>query len=189
MKDFVLQPLSQQAKSQSLVFIFCNIYQIANNVLEFDVGGPLSLIVNLLWGMSLSVIIIGNYELTKDRVPEFWRTGSAVLATVILMAAFLETANPPIDGEPQIDTTLIYFFFLLNLVFGHFITEGIYKNVYRYLTLAAAIFGVFATGADVFFDYELPETLQPLFILIFLGFTIGVGYGNYDAWKNYEGNS
>ena len=52
--------------------------------------------------------------------------------------------------------------------------------------LAAAIFGVFATGADVFFDYELPETLQPLFILIFLGFTIGVGYGNYDAWKNYE---
>ena len=100
MKDFVTQPLSQQAKSQSLVFIFCNIYQIANNVLEFDVGGPLSLIVNLLWGMSLSVIIIGNYELTKDRVPEFWRTGSGVLATVILMAAFLETANPPIDGEP-----------------------------------------------------------------------------------------
>ena len=65
MKDFVTQPLSQQAKSQSLVFIFCNIYQIANNVLEFDVGGPLSLIVNLLWGMSLSVIIIGNYELPK----------------------------------------------------------------------------------------------------------------------------
>ena len=55
--------------------------------------------------------------------------------------------------------------------------------------LAAAIFGVFATGADVFFDYELPEALQPLFILIFLGFTIGVGYGNYDAWKNYGGNS
>ena len=70
-----------------------------------------------------------------------------------------------------------------------FISEGIYKNVYRYLTLAAAIFGVFATGADVFFDYELPEALQPLFILIFLGFTIGVGYGNYDAWKNYGGNS
>ena len=80
MKDFVIQPLSQQAKSQSLVFIFCNIYQIANNVLEFDVGGPLSLIVNLLWGMSLSVIIIGNYELTKDRVPEFWRTGSGAVS-------------------------------------------------------------------------------------------------------------
>ena len=176
MKNFALQPISVQAKSQSLVFILCNLYQIAEAGTGFD-GGGFSIFVNLMWGFSLSAVIIGQYELTKEQVPEFWKTGSAILATVVLLAKCLEVTNP------EIDTTAFYFFFFFNLLFGSFTTEGIYKPIYLYLTAVAALCGLLFTGADIFFDYSFPESLQPLFLLIGVGFTVGVGYGNYDAWN------
>ena len=176
MKNFALQPISVQAKSQSLVFIFCNLYQIAEAGTGFD-GGGFAIFVNLMWGFSLSAVIIGQYELTKEQVPEFWKTGSAILATVVLLAKCLEVTNP------EIDTTAFYFFFFFNLFFGSFVTEGIYKPIYLYLTAVAALCGLLFTGADIFFDYAFPESLQPLFLLIGVGFTVGVGYGNYDAWN------
>jgi len=37
MKNFALQPISVQAKSQSLVFILCNLYQIAEAELDLMV--------------------------------------------------------------------------------------------------------------------------------------------------------
>ena len=185
MKNFVTAPIGEQAKQQSIIFIICNIYQIVTGFLEIS-GGPIDEIVNLTWGVSLSVIILGNWELTKDRVPSYFKTSGGVLASIILVATFIEIANPPINDEPQIDTTGFYLFFFFNLIFNYFVTDGIYKNIFRYLILGAAIAGVFFTGADIFFDFQPPETLQPLFLIIFIGFTVGLGYGTYDAWKNYE---
>ena len=184
-ENFVTAPIGEQAKQQSIIFIFWNIYQIVTGFLDIS-GGPIDEIVNLTWGVSLSVIILGNWELTKDRVPSYFKTSGGVLASIILVATFIEIANPPINDEPQIDTTGFYLFFFFNLIFNYFVTEGIYKNIFRYLILGAAIAGVFFTGADIFFDFQPPETLQPLFLIIFIGFTVGLGYGTYDAWKNYE---
>ena len=175
MKNFVTAPIGEQAKQQSIVFIICNIYQIVTGFLDIS-GGPIDEIVNLTWGVSLSVIILGNWELTKDRVPSYFKTSGGVLASIILVATFIEIANPPINDEPQIDTTGFYLFFFFNLIFNYFVTEGIYKNIFRYLILGAAIAGVFFTGADIFFDFQPPETLQPLFLIIFIGFTVGLGY-------------
>ena len=89
MKNFVTAPIGEQAKQQSIVFIICNIYQIVTGFLDIS-GGPIDEIVNLTWGVSLSVIILGNWELTKDRVPSYFKTSGGVLASIILVATFIE---------------------------------------------------------------------------------------------------
>ena len=132
MKNFVTAPIGEQAKQQSIIFIFCNIYKIVTGFLDIS-GGPIDEIVNLTWGVSLSVIILGNWELTKDRVPSYFKTSGGVLASIILVATFIEIANPPINDEPQIDTTGFYLFFFFNLIFNYFVTEGIYKNIFRFI--------------------------------------------------------
>ena len=38
------------------------------------------------------------------------------------------------------------------------------------------------SGANVFFDYAIPESIQPIFGLGWIAMVIGLGYGGYVAW-------
>ena len=64
--------------------------------------------------------------------------------------------------------------------------SGIFRPVYEYLSAFGYISIIIFSGANVFFDYAIPESIQPIFGIGWIAMVIGLGYGTYDAWKNYE---
>ena len=181
MKEFFVQDVKTAGKNSAGIFIFANLYGMVESFELFEIES-LTRIVDLLWIFGLTGIIIAGYELIKDQVPSYWGRGSAFLASALLVAEMLTLAHPNMG----IDTTGIYFFFFINLVGLYFASENVIKNIYRYLILGAGLFGVFFSGSDLFFDYEIPSAFEPFFIVIWIGFTVGFGYGNYDAFKRAE---
>ena len=60
--------------------------------------------------------------------------------------------------------------------------SGVFRPVYEYLSAFGYISIIIFSGANVFFDYAIPESIQPIFGLGWIAMVIGLGYGGYVAW-------
>ena len=59
---------------------------------------------------------------------------------------------------------------------------GVFRPVYEYLSIFGFISVLIFSGANVFFDYAIPESIQPIFGIGWIAMVIGLGYGTYVAW-------
>ena len=59
---------------------------------------------------------------------------------------------------------------------------GVSRPVYEYLSIFGFISVLIFSGANVFFDYAIPESIQPIFGIGWIAMVIGLGYGSYVAW-------
>ena len=178
MKKFFTQPIGEFSRQNSLVFLVVNIVALAANFELFNVD-PVENLINFLWGFSLFGIIISGYYLAEGYVPEYWKTAGGVLASVILVGTFLEMT-------PEYQETgflPMYFFWALNqLIYGAVLRgNGIVRPVFENLTILGSLIIVIGTGSDLF-GYELPETLDILFLIGWVSLITGLSFGNYFAW-------
>ena len=183
MKTFFTQPIGQLARQNSLGFIVCNVFLLVAGFGELDVPIGLGNLLNFLWGFSLFSIILAGYYLVKDQVPDYWREASAILGGVILVGTLIEISSP--------DYTLdnggfapMYFLWAFNSLI-YVVTmrgTGVFRPVYEYLSIFGYISIIIFSGANVFFDYAIPESIQPIFGIGWIAMVIGLGYGGYVAW-------
>ena len=59
---------------------------------------------------------------------------------------------------------------------------GIFRPVYEYLSIFGYVSILGASGANVFLDYAIPDSIQPIFGLGWIAMVVGLGYGSYVAW-------
>ena len=107
------------------------------------------------------------------------QTAGGVLASVILVGTFLEMT-------PEYQETgflPMYFFWALNqLIYGAVLRgNGIVRPVFENLTILGSLIIVFGTGSDLF-GYEIPETLDIVFLVGWVSLITGLSLGNYFAW-------
>jgi hypothetical protein len=150
---------------------------------EIDLPVGLGNFLNFLWGFSLFSIILAGYYLVKDQVPDYWREASVILGGVILVGTLIEISSP--------DYTLdnggfapMYFLWAFNSLI-YVVTmrgTGVFRPVYEYLSIFGYISIIIFSGANVFFDYAIPESIQPIFGIGWIAMVIGLGYGGYVAW-------
>ena len=183
MKTFFTQPIGQLGRQNSLGFIVLNVVLVVVGFGEIDLPVGLGNFLNFLWGFSLFSIILAGYYLVKDQVPDYWREASAILGGVILVGTLIEISSP--------DYTLdnggfapMYFLWAFNSLI-YVVTmrgTGVFRPVYEYLSIFAFTFILIGSGAQLFFDYTPPESIQPLFGIGWIAMIIGLGVGSYVAW-------
>ena len=180
MKKFFTQPIGEFSRQNSMVFLVCNIVLIAINFGSFEVDA-LGRLLNFVWGFSLFGIVISGYYLAEDHVPDFWKAGSTVLASVIVVGTFIEIAMPEYQEN---GFGPMYFFWAFNqLIYGITLRgTGIFRPVYENLGILGSLIIFSGTTAGVFFDYTIPETYQPVGLVGWLALVVGVSLGTYFAW-------
>ena len=126
----------------------------------------------------------------KDQVPDYWREASAILGGVILVGTLLEISSPEYNSDNG-GFAPMYFLWAFNSLIYVFTMRGtgIFRPVYEYLSIFGYISIIIWSGADVFFDYAIPESIQPIFGIGWIAMVIGLGYGSYVAWGDKLANS
>ena len=181
MKAFFTQPIGQLARQNALGFIGCNLYLIVINFGSFDSIEAVDKIFNFAWGFTLLALIIAGYNLVEDQVPEYWRMATGILAAVIITGTLLELAIPEFQENGFVP---MYFLWAFNTLTFALTTRGtgVFRPVYEYLSIFAFTFILIGSGAQLFFDYTPPESIQPLFGIGWIAMIIGLGVGSYVAW-------
>ena len=183
MKTFFTQPIGQLARQNSLGFIVCNVFLLVAGFGELDVPVGLGNLLNFLWGFSLFSIILAGYYLVKDQVPDYWREASAILGGVILVGTLLEISSPEYNTDNGGFAPMYFLWAFNSLIYVLTMRgTGIFRPVYEYLSIFGYISIIIWSGADVFFDYAIPESIQPIFGIGWIAMVIGLGYGSYVAW-------
>ena len=183
MKTFFTQPIGQLGRQNSLGFIGINVVLLVVFFAELDIARGLGNFINFLWGYSLFSLILAGYYLVQDQVPNYWREASAILGGVILVGTLIEISSP----EYTLDNggfAPMYFLWAFNSLI-YVLTmrgSGVFRPVYEYLSAFGYISIIIFSGANVFFDYAIPESIQPIFGLGWIAMVIGLGYGGYVAW-------
>ena len=190
MKTFFTQPIGQLARQNSLGFIVCNVFLLVVGFGELDVPVGLGNLLNFLWGFSLFSIILAGYYLAKDQVPEYWREATAILGGVIIVGTLIEISSPDytLDNGGFIP---MYFLWAFNSLIYNLTLRGtgLFRPVYEYLSIFGFITIIIFTGSNLFFGYELSESLQPVFGIGWISMIIGLGYGGYVAWGDKMSSS
>ena len=190
MKTFFTQPIGQLARQNSLGFIVFNVFLLVVGFGELDVPVGLGNLLNFLWGFSLFSIILAGYYLVKDEVPDYWREASAILGGVILVGTFIEISSPEytIDNGGFVPMYLFWGFnsLIYNLTMRG---TGVFRPIYEYLSIFGFISIIIFSGANMFFDYAIPESIQPIFGIGWIAMVIGLGYGTYVAWGDKMSSS
>ena len=183
--NFVLRTIGEFSRQNSLVFLVINIVALAANFELFDID-PVQNLINFLWGFALFGIVISGYYLAEGYVPEYWKTAGGVLASVILVGTFLEM-TPEYQETGFIP---MYFFWALNqLIYGVVLRgNGIVRPVFENLAIIGALIIVFGTASDLF-GFEIPETVDIVFLVGWVSLITGVSLGNYFAWGDKMSSS
>ena len=178
MKKFFTQPIGEFSRQNSIVFLVINVVALAGNFELFDID-PVQNLINFLWGFSLFGIITSGYYLAEGYVPEYWKTGGSVLASVIIVGTFLEM-TPEYQETGFIP---MYFFWALNqMIYGLTLRgNGIVRPVFENLVILGSIIIVIGTGSDLF-GYEIPESVDIVFLIGWVSLITGLSLGNYFAW-------
>jgi len=183
MKTFFTQPIGQLARQNSLGFIVCNVFLLVVGFGELDVPVGLGNLLNFLWGFSLFSIILAGYYLVKDQVPDYWREASAILGGVILVGTLIEISSPDYTLDNGGFAPMYFLWAFNSLIYVLTMRgSGVFRPVYEYLSILGYISIIIFSGANVFFDYAIPESIQPIFGIGWIAMVIGLGYGGYVAW-------
>ena len=183
MKTFFTQPIGQLGRQNSLGFIGINVVLLVVFFGELDISRGLGNLINFLWGFSLFSLILAGYYLVQDQVPNYWREASAILGGVIIVGTLIEISSP----EYTLDNggfAPMYFLWAFNsLIYALTMRgTGIFRPIYEYLSIFGYISILGASGSTVFFDYTIPESIQPIFGLGWIAMVVGLGVGSYVAW-------
>ena len=183
MKTFFTQPIGQLGRQNSIAFIVLSVAFLVIGLGDVDIPAGLGNFLNFLWGFSLLSIILANYYLVQDLVPQYWREASAILGGVIIVGTLIEISSPDytLDNGGFIP---MYFLWAFNSLIYNLTLRGtgVFKPVYEYLSIFGFISIIIFTGANLFLGYELSESLQPVFGIGWISMIIGLGYGGYVAW-------
>tara|TARA_B100001027_G_scaffold19565_1_gene11684 strand:- start:24 stop:608 length:585 start_codon:yes stop_codon:yes gene_type:complete len=183
MKTFFTQPIGQLGRQNSLGFIGLNVVLLVVGFGELDIPVGLGNLLNFLWGFSLFSIILAGYYLVKDQVPDYWREASAILGGVILVGTLIEISSPDYTINNGGFSPMYFLWAFNSLIYVLTMRgSGVFRPVYEYLSAFGYISIIIFSGANVFFDYEIPESIQPIFGLGWIAMVIGLGYGGYVAW-------
>ena len=183
MKAFFTQPIGQLGRQNSLGFIGINVVLLAVFFGELDIARGLGNFINFVWGYSLFSIILAGYYLVKDQVPDYWREASAILGGVILVGTLIEISSPEYTIDNGGFAPMYFLWAFTSLIYVLTMRgTGIFRPVYEYLSLFGYISIFAASGSNVFFDYVIPDSIQPIFGLGWIAMIIGLGYGSYVAW-------
>jgi hypothetical protein len=180
MKSFFASTDKENAKQAGYLFLIVNILGFVTTGIMGMEAPPGEKLVGFLWGLSLAGVILGMKPLLGDNVPENWRDGT------IFFAAAIFTANTLLLGSEGNEFAPFFFFICLNMVALYAVSEGVIGNIYRYSLLVGGIIGMVISGAEAFFDYEVPEALMPIGLVIWLAFILGLGVGPILAWNKKE---
>ena len=181
MKAFFTQPIGQLARQNCIGFIGCNLYLIGNGFGLYEGPDGINRIFNFAWAFTLLGIIIGGYYLIEDQVPDYWKMATGILGAVIILGTLIEISVPEFRENGFAG---MYFLWSFNtLTFALTIRgTGVFRPVYEYLSIFGYISIIIFSGANVFFDYAIPESIQPIFGIGWIAMVIGLGYGGYVAW-------
>ena len=183
MKTFFTQPIGQLGRQNSLGFIGINVVLLAVFFAELDIARGLGNFINFVWGYSLFSIILAGYYLVQDQVPNYWREASAILGGVILVGTLIEISSPEYTIDNGGFAPMYFLWAFTSLIYVLTMRgTGIFRPVYEYLSLFGYISIFAASGSNVFFDYVIPDSIQPIFGLGWIAMVIGLGYGSYVAW-------
>ena len=165
-------------------------HKIKTKIKDFDVGfGEIDLpvglgnFINFLWGFSLLSLILAGYYLVEDQVPKYWREASAILAGVIIVGTLIEISSPDYNLDNGGFAPMYFLWAFNSLIYSLTMRgTGVFRPVYEYLSIFGFISVLIFSGANVFFDYAIPESIQPIFGIGWIAMVIGLGYGSYVAW-------
>ena len=150
---------------------------------ELDIARGLGNFINFVWGYSLFSIILAGYYLVQDQVPNYWREASAILGGVILVGTLIEISSPEYTLDNGGFAPMYFLWAFTSLIYVLTMRgTGIFRPVYEYLSVFGYISIFAASGSNVFFDYVIPDSIQPIFGLGWIAMVIGLGYGSYVAW-------
>ena len=180
MKSFFASTDKENAQQAGYLFLIVNILGFVTTGIMGMEAPPGEKLVGFFWGLSLAGVILGMKPLLGDNVPENWRDGT------IFFAAAIFTANTLLLGSDGNEFAPFFFFICLNMVALYAVSEGVIGNIYRYSLLLGGIIGMVISGAGAFFDYEVPEALMPIGLVIWLAFILGLGVGPILAWNKKE---
>ena len=180
MKSFFASTDKEKALQAGYLFLIVNILGFITQGIMGMESPPGELLVNFLWGLSLSGVILTIKPLLGDNVPENWREGTTFFAAAVF------TANTLLLGSDGNEFAPFFFFICLNMIALYAVSEGVIGNIYRYSLLIGGAIGMAVSGAGAFFGYELPEALMPLGLVIWLAFILGLGVGPLLAWNNKD---
>ena len=178
MKKFFTQPIGDLSRQNALTFLVINVVFIGVEFSGTTALDAVDHLLNFFWGFTLISIIIAGYYLAEGHVPEYWKAATTVLATVIIFGTFLEITLVEDGFLPM------YFFWAFNSLIYSLTMRGtgVFRPVYEYLSIFGFISVLIFSGANVFFDYAIPESIQPIFGIGWIAMVIGLGYGTYVAW-------
>ena len=177
MKSFFASTDKENAQQAGYLFLITNILGFVTTGLMGMEAPPGELLVSFLWGLSLAGIFLTIKPLLGDNVPENWREGTTFLAAAIFAGNCLTLGSDGNEFAP------FFFFICLNMVALFAVSEDIIGNIYRYSLLVGGLIGMIISGAGAFFEYELPEALMPVGLVIWLAFILGLGVGPLLAWR------
>ena len=180
MKSFFASTDKENAQQAGYLFLIVNILGFVTTGIMGMEAPPGEKLVGFLWGLSLAGVILGMKPLLGDNVPENWRDGT------IFFAATIFTANTLLLGSDGNEFAPFFFFICLNMVALYAVSDGVIGNIYRYSLLVGGVIGMAVSGAGAFFDYEIPEALMPVGLVIWLAFILGLGVGPILAWNKKE---
>ena len=85
----------------------------------------------------------------------------------------------------------MYFFWGFNSLIYNLTMRGtgVFRPIYEYLSIFGFISIIIFSGANMFFDYAIPESIQPIFGIGWIAMVIGLGYGSYVAWGDKMSSS
>ena len=181
MKKFFTQPIGQLARQNCIGFIGCNLYLIGNGFGLYEGPEGINRIFNFAWAFTLLGIILGGYYLIEDQVPDYWKMATGILGAVIILGTLIEISFPEFRENGFAG---MYFLWAFNALTFSLATRGtgVFRPVYEYLSIFAFTFILIGSGAQLFFDYTPPESLQLFFGIGWIAMIIGLGVGSYVAW-------
>ena len=177
MKSFFASTDKENAQQAGYLFLIVNILGFVTTGIMGMESPPGELLVNFLWGLSVAGIFLTIKPLLGDNVPENWRDGTTFVAATIFTGNCLTLGSDGNEFAP------FFFFICLNMIALYSVSEGVIANIWRYNLLIGGIVGFLLSGAGTFFGYELPESLMPIGLVVWLTLILGVGVGPLLAWN------
>ena len=165
-------------KTQGKLSAVTYIVALTFDLLELDIES-LRFLMGFLLAVSMSNLILLSYPLIEKKgVPRNWETGTAMVATTMLIANLLETSGA-LPGE---DIAIFYLFFCIITISYISAADGVIPNIWRYITGIAAFCLAVVLFESYLFSTETLDFLWGGYLLLTYGFCIG----SYLAWSKYE---
>ena len=176
MKKFnmFLLDIKTQAKLSAVIYLVA----LTFDLLELDIQS-LVFLMGFLLAVSMSNLILLSYPLIEKKgVPRNWETGTTMVATTMLIANLLETA----DAMPGSDIAIFYLFFCIITMSYLTVADDVIPNIWRYITGIGALCLTVVLFESYLFSTETLDFLWGGYLLL----TYGFGIGSYLAWNKYE---